>query len=261
MSKKIKIPEYDGVTVIKRKRSGGTKFLITVGVLCLITGMILVADVFTSYFATGEFKLSLFSTTSQKSRSKYFAVVLAEYDSYDQAENASASTVVGGAGSYVWQDGEKFLLMANIYSNKADAESVMQNLQDSQYDAFLKEIEFSNSSFSQDIVKEVMEHFDSVYTELYSNSLKLDKKEILYTMASSNINTLKSQTKILLSKVSLNVSDVDIKERLTEGLIKLQDSLESASLKLLYNERNSYVIKYGIVDCVKIKFELYNAVV
>lgn len=116
--------------------------------------------------------------------SSFYAVSLnSGYTFAEVSQNANMVKLQDGAG-YVYQNGNTYYLLANIYRSKQDAERVLNNL--TEYDASVVEIKFDklvlNSNFSSTEIKELrrgIEIVDRFFETIHEITISFDMGEIL----------------------------------------------------------------------------------
>lgn len=267
-----KIKYYEDVKVIKRpiKRQIKTFFvffiIVTIFISCFFTATYL-SDALTVGNISNLF---VYGGTSIKiNASTMYAVILGEYSSYEEAERVGLGATLQGASGYIWET-DTYWVIGNIYAFQNDANSVVKNLEESNYQVSIKEIYFPkiNLDFSDyenkqvSEMKNAIEIINSVYNTLYDYSIKYDKSEMNNLAISSGVSDLRGKVKISISSMQnlLKTQNNNI-FLIQNALIKLDELLNQTILKTLDNLGTNYFIKNSISVCVRIKYELYNSLV
>ena len=211
--------------------------------------------------------LIVYGDTSLKiDNSTLYAVTLGEYDTFEKAEQVALGATIQGASGFVWQD-SKYYVIGNIYPTEKDALSVMENLKETNYNIALKEIPFNSLKLDfsmyenkdMQIVNKAFKVVDKVYNSLYNYSIDFDKGEVSHLAVSSYISSLRGEVKSIIIDVQnlLNKSSSDLKN-LQTTLIKIDEILDQAIIKVIDNTSTNYSLKYSISSVVRVKFELFN---
>ncbi len=249
-----------GVKLIKRKRK--IKYL-AIG-LVVVALVLTLGEVLASLIRYGS--ISIFASGKVKAFSVY-ALSMGEYSTKDDADKASASVTLRGAGGYVWTKGDKYYVLASIYPTQADANSVAQGI--TEYNCQVIEIKFNSvhlnldklDNSGQKKVKESLTYLRALYGSLYDNVLKLDTKEITNIACSNNINYYKSQCKsTVVELMQLNANnEYSVIAKIINTYIAIIDSLDSCMNKLLQTGSVSYVAKYMLCEVTLLSHSLINA--
>ena len=196
---------------------------------------------------------------------KYYAVILGEYESKEEADRVALASTIQGASGYVWQD-STYWVIGSVYSSRSDAEKVVGNLKESSYKSSIKEITTPKTTLNfdmysnenMDIVNKAIEVFDDVYSQLYNSSIKFDKGETNNLAISSEISSTRGEVKTLIVSVQnlLNIATSDLKY-VQKSLILLDELLDQTIIKTIDNSATSYSLKNSIASVIRIKWDLF----
>lgn len=263
---------YDDVKIIKKPLSAKLKLAFKFFLIILTFVACGFISVYLSDALTVGNISSLFVYGNKSIKTKetsLYAVTLGEYDTALEAERVGYGANIQGASGYVWED-EKFWVIGNIYSSISDAEKVVENLKDSKYNIEIKEIvfpklalefdDYENKDVSQ--IKEVFDLFDKVYENLYDYSIKYDKGEMNNLAISSEVSNMRGESKVLISKIQnlLSVKNDDL-QIIQNNLIRLDELLNQTIIKAIDDTGTNYTLKNSISTAIRIKYEMYYALV
>jgi len=215
--------------------------------------------------------LIVFGDTKIKVNESYvYAVSLGEYSDKNEAERVALGSNIQGAGGFVWEDEGKYYVLGNVYSTLSDAEKVVGNLKDTKYSVSVIQITYPKlnldfSSYENSdmlVINKSLEAFDDVYSKLYDYSIKFDKGDISNLAVSSGVSELRGEIKGLIISVQnlINKSGGSL-EKVQNSLVKLDELLDQTIIKTIDNTSTNYSLKYSIVSVVRIKYDLFKALV
>lgn len=206
-------------------------------------------------------------TTLKVSESGYYAISMGVYSDELEAEKVALGTNIQGAGGYVWQNGGEYHVIGNVYSNFSDAEKVIENLKDTKYNITIMQINFPKLSLDfgmydnsdMGTIKKAFDILDEVYSALYDYSIRFDKGEITHLAVSSGLSELRGEVKSIIVSVQnlINKQSSDLK-KVQNALIKLDELLDQSIIKTIDNTATNYSLKYSIISCVRIKYDLFE---
>lgn len=260
---------YDDVKVIKKSFKSRLKafFIFFVAVL-IFGGCYFVSVYFSDALAVGNVgSYILFGGVDVKiDKHSLYAVTLGEYDDKSQADGVALGSAIQGASGYVWE-GDKYLVVGNIYPNSEYADSVLVNLKDSKYSLGVKEIIFPKIKISYNNlensevgkIKNAIALIDEVYDTFYNNSISYDKSEISNLVISTNASNLRSKVKIEISAMQrlINYENKSILA-IQNSLIQMDELLNQTVLNTIENDSVGHKIKNALCRCVRIKYDLYQ---
>ena len=266
MSKKV--VHYSGVKLVKRKRTKRKKFGVFLFCVLCVGGVVLFATGVPDALKISSFSFLFKSETNVVNAHSYYAVLMGEYGSESEAQAVASGASVVGAGAYVWNTDGKFLVVGNVYKNKADAETVAKNISGNNYNVSVYEIKYSklkvdlnNLSSEQELeFVNAINFLDDMFLKVYNYSVKFDKSEIVATVVSSELNTLKSEIKVWASKLDSINSFVPTSFGLSikNTFVALATEFDSCVLKVINGASVSKDLKYLTTSVAVRKFNLFN---
>ena len=196
---------------------------------------------------------------------KYYAVMLGEYDSRDEATSVGLGASVQGASGYVWEDGN-YWVVGSIYTSRSDAESVVDNLKDTNYTLSVKEIKLKKIKLSFDnldnkdvkVIREGLALYDDVYEALYDYSIKFDSKVYNNLAVCSYISSLRGRVKTSISALQSIVGGDERILSIKGGLISIDAVLDQLILQTIQNLGTNYQLRYGMSLVVRTQYETYK---
>ena len=255
------------IKVIKRPFYRIKRILAIILIVAIVCGTYILAD-----YCSGALTLSAFSIGAKNSerinieKHSLYAVVMGTYDKKDYAENVALGLQVQGAAGYVWQSANKYLVVGSIYSKYSDAEVVIKNIGETNYTPTIFEIKYVKLSLlikgitkeDKDILVEAIDYFKTVYNEIYTYSINYDSSKTTNLAISSSINTLKSKSKVYVSKLQEMYARVDSASISTirDSMIVLDTTLDSAVYRCLTDSGVNYYLKYLMCDVVDISYKM-----
>ena len=266
MSKKaLKYSDTKYILLKRKKRAKG--FFVFLFCVIIFVFMLFASSVFTDVLKVGNFSF-LFSNSVKINSHSYYAISMGEYKTDKEAQNVASGVSVMGAGAYVWFNQGVYYVLGNAYENLLDAQTVLKNVSGNNYDVKIKEIKYNkitiNSNDYSDEQKQVLlnaiKNIDNIFKNCYNYSIQFDKGEVVSTVVSSRLNTLKSDVKIWQDKVDLINSVVVTNQGLyiKNAYIGLISELENAVLKVIDGTSVNKDLKYLTCAVSIIKYDLYN---
>lgn len=260
---------YNDILIKKRKSTFKTISLIGLVLLCVFSVGVL-ADLFSTVLTTGNFSFSVFKGNSYVIPNKtLYAVTMGVSEDKFRAYTIAGGASSLGAGGYVWFENNKYTVIANIYKTKEDANKVVQNISNANYEVGVFEINLNKIDveglFKEDVDKEL--YFDSLnklynlYLDLYDMSNNIDTKNITFIQASSLVNGYKSDCKIINGKLN------ELKSRNNENFVSnicntyvhIIEILDSLVYKLLENNQSTFVVKNALSEVVYKMYQLHKS--
>ena len=264
MSKKY-LPD---IKVIKKPLTTLKKWCVILLVIVVVCGVYILADYCSGALTMSNIVVSL-SGGDKVSRDKHslYAVVMGTYDTYSEAERVGLGLQVQGAGGFVWQVSNKYLVVGSIYKDKDAADKVIENLKDSKYTTSVYEIKYPKISMhikgmggeDRDMIVSILDYIDRVYSEVYTYSLEYDSANITNLQISSYINTMLSESKVYVSalqEMSTRVGDKYI-GILRDTMIAIETGLDAGMYRTLTDSGVNYYLKYLLCDIVHMSYEMY----
>lgn len=256
--------------IIKRRKPFAKRVGILFFVAASLGFVIMLANLLAVFLVPGSFSFaSLFGKGSVevKAQTMYF-VNMNKYNSYDTAQAQAELFALQGASAYIWQTGDEFLVVGNVYKTKEDAQNVQQNLQTTNPDVFLTTVNFSKVNLRFDdyskeqklVVQNALNNIVLVANNLYDYFIKLDKEEITPTTASSLVNEHKSKSIIISSNLDVLNSTVIYEStiKIKNAYVQITEILNELMLKLLNETNIQHSIKYSYVNLLNVEYELFN---
>lgn len=261
---------YDDVKIIKKPlKKRIKKFLVFFAIIFMLVGIIISSFYISKSITVGKLgSIFVYGDTSFKiSESKMYIVSLGKYASKDEAEKVSLGATIQGASGFVWESGNEYIVVGSMYENLSDAESVKNNLSNtaSNYSISIEEIKFPKITLNFDEydnkdvaeIKNAVEFCDTLYSDLYNYSIKLDKKEINNLAISSEISALRGKLKSYINKIQSILSLPNAKLSVIQNsLIAIDELLDTAILRTIDNTGLNYYIKSLFVNVARIKYDM-----
>lgn len=258
------------IKLIKRKKPKLQRLKVfTFLALCL--GLVIVMpDAISGFLTLGSFSLlGMFNQTNVVVKEyTLYSVNMDKFTNYTEAESMASFVSMQGAAAFVWQQDKEYLIIGNVYASKKEAESVKTNLLVTNPNVFISEINFKKvnlkyedySKEQRKIVKNSLNYLTEIGDLLYDYLIKLDKKEITPTTASSYVNAIKSECRIIgtnldvINSTAIYENTVNIKN----AYVKVEDILDELVLKLITNLNINHIIKFSYANILRIKYDLFN---
>ena len=260
---------YDDIKIIKKPFKSRIKLIFKIFMFCLtIIGCFFSAKYFSKALTIGNVtSFILYGDTILKIPKKsMYAVTMGSYDTFDGGESVGLGLMTQGGSGFVWED-NKYYVIGSIYNDKQSAESVMNNLNESNYTLQMLEIKFPAinirfEDYENKDVKEIENAFkliDMIINEIYTYSIKFDKSEMNNFAVSSAISGLRGEVKSTISTLQNILSKDNEKLRIIQSYyIKLDGLLDSAILQTIECS-NNYLLKNINSQIIRLKFDLYNS--
>lgn len=224
-------------------------FLISIILFSLFI-LVFFANIFSSIITPGRINLN---RGERYSPERYVYVVeLANFTDLGQANEASVGFKQQLAAGYIVNDKGIYRVLASLYQTKSNAESVVQNLKESEVNANIFNIKLPAIYFDLNLTNEQKESFKTAlklfydaYVDVYNLSIALDKSEKTVSQIQIELMNLKTvyenkvyefyeklkdikNTEVIYTKIYLNM----LLDRLTElTQIETMSSLYSSKIK------------------------------
>lgn len=259
---------YSDTKLIKTKKPKSKKHGLFV--FCLLCVLLVI------FFATGlgdalkvnSFPFLFKGETLTISEHNYYAVLMGEYQTKSEAQGVASGVSVLGAGAYVWEVNNKFLVVGNVYKTKSDAEAVLKNISGNNYNVSVMEIKYNKLTIKSDKLEDEQEaellnavkFLDGLYNSVYDYSIKFDKSEIVATVVSSELNTIKGELKVWASKLDAINSYAVTNQGLAikNTFVTLIEELDACVLKVINGTSVNKDLKYLVTSVAVEKYNLYN---
>lgn len=264
-----KIQYYDDVKIIKKPFK--KRFLRFLSFFCIV-GVFSLCVVFANYMSgaltvSGGVSGFVYGDTSiTKKEKNYFAVILGEYDTYDEGKNVAMGSTIQGASGYVWED-EKFSVVGSVYFSEEDAKTVLNNLSESNYKVSIKKITINKidinfSDYDNKTVRKIenaLDYLNKVIKDVYSYSIDFDKGLVNNLAVSTNLSDLRGDCKVLISEMQsyLNTPNENL-QIIQNTLIKVDQLLNEVILKTIDNTATGYILKNTVASVVRYEYDLYG---
>lgn len=260
---------YDDVKIIKKSLKSRLKscfIIICIAVTIVLT--FLASSMLSKALTVGKISnIFVFGTTNINiKKSSLYAVSLGRYNTLGEAEQVGTGASVQGASGFVWQDGDEFVVIGNIYPDYNSGEKVLSNLQSSQYNVSIFEIKFPQIDINMNdyenkqvnTIRKSLEYIDSLYNAIYDYSNKFDQKTISNLAISSNLSNIRGEGKIHINNLQdiLQVSNSKI-QSIQNSLFRIDEILNQAVLKTIENVGVNHSLKNVLSNIVRIKYDLY----
>lgn len=264
---------YDDVKIIKKPLKERVKRVFKFFLIIITIGAcFLSARYLSSALTVGNISsLIVYGGTNIKiNEKKYYAVTLGNYESYDEAERVALGSTIQGASGFVWEKGNKFYVVGNIYSNQDDAKAVIDNLIGTKYTTEIIEIQFDKLKLNFDmydnsampIINNALEVFDNIYDDIYDLSVKFDKGEISHLAVSSETSKMRGCLKGIIVNVQNLINKKDSKLQIVQQyLVGVDEVLDQAILKTIDNTATGYSLKNAIACVLRLKYDMYKNLV
>ncbi len=178
----------------------------------------------------------------------YYAVIAETLD--DESLSAIAADELrqlGGAG-YVIRD-KSYLVVASVYSDKGEAETVISRLDS--YSATVYELTIPEPKLKwcktadKDLVTDTLNYASEAFTGLYEISVELDKSSISEAQAVSRIKILYNE----IEKITSELDTITVKKD-DFNLIRLKAEI-TAAMAMLGNLKNDALTRYNLVSDIR----------
>ena len=168
----------------------------------------------------------------------------------------------------MWEVNNKFLVVGNVYKTKSDAEAVLKNISGNNYNVSVMEIKYNKLTIKSDKLEDEQEaellnavkFLDDLYNSVYDYSIKFDKSEIVATVVSSELNTIKGELKVWASKLDAINSYAVTNQGLAikNTFVTLIEELDACVLKVINGTSVNKDLKYLVTSVAVEKYNLYN---
>lgn len=265
MSKKI---GYADVSLVKsRAKKNGiiTFFVFTLA----IAFVVLLAGVLSGAISVGNFKGLFFKDQNSISTHSYHMVYMAKCDTKSKAESVASGAQVVGAGAYVWELDGEFYVVGSIYKTKEEASAVYNNIKNTgNYEIGVKELNFkklevNEKNYSTEQTKSILsaiKSLDEIYDKCFKFSVMVDKGEVNPSFISSELNTIKSEAKVIAAKLdalnSYAASKVSVSTK--NAFVFVVDAIDNAVLRTIGGKSANSDLKYLIAKIIAAKYNLYQ---
>lgn len=259
---------YDDVKMIKKPFKKRIKAILKFFIFCGILIVIVFSSLFLSKtLAVGNISNVLVygGTDIKIDKRDMYAISMGKYLVRSEAEGVALGLTIQGGGGYIWGNGDEYLVLGSVYDSSDSANSVLSNLSSSNYSISVFKITMPKVALSFEekenkavsIIKDAIEHFEDVYSNLYDYSIMFDKSEINNLAISSYLSQMRGQTKVYISSVQslISVGDDSLQE-IQNGLIKLDELLDQAIIKTIDNSSTSSYLKYAMCSIVDIEYTM-----
>ena len=253
----------------KKRKRGGRFFFFVLVVVC-VSICVVVSHLFASVITTGNLSFSAVSIAST-STYKFYAVSISNFTSKTQAEENANDIHAKNAGGFVFLQSGKYYVLASIYQNKNDAESVATNLSTLSYTPEVIEISFEKANFSncssgnlKNNYLQFLDEFKLAYQKLYDISVSLDTSVFSETKSRIEIDAIKTNFKNKMEELSSGTSSNDgvYFATLKRYAGKIENSLsELVEYESTQNYPLSAKIKYVYMDIINSLKELSESLV
>lgn len=138
-----------------------------------------------------------------------YAVILGRYNNLDDAQTVATASSLSGASGFVWTLENEYVVIANIYKSSEQAQSVKENLSSSPYSVEILAFIFDKIEIKIDtlddeqkkLICEILKHLESLFGELSTNVIQVEKGEISNIACASFVNAYKSEVTVYISKL------------------------------------------------------------
>lgn len=251
----------------KNKKGGFKVFIVFILCLAIVVGLsVILGDAIN----VANFS-SLFNVNGVNIKEhSYYAVVMGKYDTETRAQEVASGVSVMGAGAYIWLQDSEYNVIGNVYKSLEDANAVISNISNTNYTPFVKEIKYNKIKFEvenltkeqKELVKDAVLIIDKVFDQCYNYSIKFDKGEIVSTVVSSELNTLKGDLIVQASKLDAINSVAVSNETLLikNAYVSIISQLEATILKVIDGTSVNKDLKYLTTSVSIVKYNLYNSI-
>ena len=250
----------------KRKNSTNFKrFLSVFFVMILFLGLVLSASLVTNVLKVNGLNLGLNLSKSNKNTLKYYLLSLGSYDTFGEAESVSITATLLGASGYIWEQDNKYFVLGSVYATNENAKSVQNNFDNTEYKTEVLPVKISftkvlNEKFSKEQKEKITDtiaFLKRVCDSLIENSIKLDKKEISYIIASNNLNNLKSDLVEYKNNFEYFFDDkIESIINFKTAILKIESLLDKTVNSLIQNDSVNYNIKNCLCGVVRYCYEI-----
>ena len=255
------------IKVIRKPFAFVKRVVLILLVLSLVLGTFMLADVCSNALTFSAVGLGL-KNNERVNVEKYslFAIVMATYDNKQDAEKVALGLQVQGAAGYIWQSNNKHLVLGSIYDEKEKADTVINNMGKTNYNPQVFEIKFSKLSLvikgisKEDnvLITDSFNFLKKIYSEIYAYSVNYDSSISSNLAISSSLNTIKSETKVNISKLQELSARVDSHyiNHIKDTFILIDSSIDTAVYRTLTDSGINYYLKYLMCEIVELSYKL-----
>ena len=269
MSKKVL--RYSDTKLIKLKKNNSFKsFFVFIFCLSIFLTVMFVSGAFSRVLKVNNFSFLFDKNKISVDTHSYYAVTMGQYDSESEAQSVASGVSIMGAGAYVWLNGNKYYVIGNVYDNLTDAETVLKNVSGNNYDVGILEMKFNKIAFDNEnyttdqkkVILESIKFVDEVFKKCYNYSIKFDKSEVVATVVSSELNTLKGDTTVWAGKLDAINSVIATNETilLKNAYVSINSELDASVLKVIDGSSVNKDLKYLTTAVAVIKYNLYKSI-
>ncbi|PKK96089.1 MAG: hypothetical protein CVV59_00335 [Tenericutes bacterium HGW-Tenericutes-4] len=210
------LSEYAYIKTNKKNKTSVKKlphklFLISITLIALFI-LVFFANIFAGLITPGRINLNRGDRYLQERN--VYAVELANFDNIGQANEASLTYKQQLAAGYVINDKGTYRVLASLYQSRVNAESVIQNLKESEVDASLFNIklpvlymDLNLAAEQKESLKKSLELWYDTYVNIYNISLALDKSEKTIAQCEIELLNLKTACEIKINDFYEKVSE------------------------------------------------------
>lgn len=258
---------YDETSKFKRKRINKLKrILLIFSLVTFILIIILGASIVTNVFPKNVFSFN-FMSSKNKFEFKYYLLVLGTYENYGEAEEVSITSTLLGASGVIWEQDDKYYVLGSAYDSLSDVKSVQKNLSHTEFktDILTTKIDFASlinqnhNNKNINKIKDTIKFLNNLCNDLIKNSIKLEKKEISYVVASNNLNNMKSDLIEYKNNFEFyfDNSNQNIL-KLKNCILKIENILDKTINSLIQNDNVNYNIKNCLCKVIRCCYEVNN---
>jgi len=143
-------------------------------------------------------------------QSPWYAIQLGVFESEDSALAMAEGYRSRGAAGYIWQDSERYRVLAAVYPDEEDAKRVRTQLKEGQsIDSYVFAIEPMNLTLKLSGMAGQLDVLEAIYTfwqetalELQKESLELDQREMDTKQVRERLTAMVEANEVLLELVS-----------------------------------------------------------
>lgn len=183
---------------------------------------------------------------------EYYCISFGSYSAFSEAQKAASALRARGGGGYIHKDND-YQVLAALYINSADANSVCQRLKNAGCDCSVYVIKIPNCNFYYDskqisyqTVNGALNIFNIAVESLYSVFIDIDGKMITDSDARLRLSALKKE--ISRKREEFEAASVNLKERrysiLKAELASLEINVGIISEASFITENTAVEIKY-----------------
>jgi hypothetical protein len=194
----------------KRTSLKSAKFFVLLSVLLSFFIIVFFANIFSSLITPGTINLN--RGERYFLGQKLYCVELANFDNIAKATEARNEYKQQLAAGYVVNDNGTFRVLAAAYKTRTNAESVVENLKQSEVAAniFLVDVptlylDLELENEQKLALKDCLNLFYNAYLKIYDLSMKLDKSEITLDQAKLELLALKTESEQVINNFNSKI--------------------------------------------------------